>query len=469
MSVGKNGMSKIRKPLALAAAAGVAISLAAVAAPAQAAGQNVDDVELTWGMNLETGAGAFNGDCNYLSAGKAGNTGTSRAWTEADGFYKSTEGNVSIIKAAAGGGTTAASWATRCMTADGSKVSPMGTDKVSHNQVVFSAGTGTVDPQNNTASISWDGSFTSVFYGGLFYWSASNPTLTVNSDGTATLKATLSGYGASMEDTSVWEPLAPKTATLATLKNVDVTEDGFTVAPEYAGVTLPASFNQVTTGAHAGSFPQDFVEYQLSTGAASYWYSSGGSADARKVATPLSVEYTAEAQEPQEPNEPQPQGEEKDIDLNVQVPETEDPTEPGEPGVFKWEISGASANLGTATQNAAGFLANGSLPTIKVSDQREVTGGWELSGKASAFTAGANSFGAKALGWSPRGEGTTGVVNIGNTIQPGTGNGLSASSVLATATGASEATLNTGIQLLAPANAPAGDYTSTLTVTAIQK
>lgn len=468
----KNGITKTRKSLALAAAVGVAVSMAAVAAPAQAATQNVDGVSLTWGLNLETGAGAFNGDCNYLSAGVAGNTGSSRAWTEADNFYKPSDGNVSIIKASADGGTTAASWATRCLTATGGKVSPSGTSNVSHNEVVFSEGEGTIDVAANTANVSWEGSFTSVFYGGLFYWSASNPTLTVNADGSAQLNATLSGFGASMDDTSVWEPLTPKVATLANLKGVDVTEDGFVVTPEYAGVKLPAEFGQQTGSAGLGSFPVDFVEYQNLTGASSYWFSSGGSADARKVATPLSIGWTADAvEEPTDPEVPVEDSNDKNVDVEVKVPEAEGPTDPTDPEKkeFKWEIEDGSTSLGTASQNAAGFVANGTLPAVTVTDTRDVTNGWSLTGKASAFTAGANKFAASALGWSPAGSGTENVVKLGTPVLPGSGAGLSASSVLASATGASTATLHTGIQLLAPTDAPAGDYTSTLTITAIQK
>ncbi|MFY9677844.1 MAG: cell surface protein, partial [Glutamicibacter protophormiae] len=132
----KNGMSKIRKPLALAAAATVAISMAAVAAPAQAADQTVNDVTLTWGLNLESGAGAFQpGACNFLSAGKAGNSGSSRAWTQEDGFYKAADGNVSILKDGPNSSSIAPTWDTKCQTGAGTAVSPVGTANVSNNKV----------------------------------------------------------------------------------------------------------------------------------------------------------------------------------------------------------------------------------------------------------------------------------------------------------------------------------------------
>lgn len=474
MSVTKNGMSKTSKPLALAAAAGVAVAMMAAAAPAaQAAEQGVEGVSLTWAINAESGSGAFMpGSCNFLSAGAAGNTGASRVWTEADGFYKSSDGNVSIIKDGPNGTTMTPDWATKCQTGAGENVTT-GTGanlKVSNNKVVFSDGEGTVDIDAGTAEIQWEGSFTSVYYSGLTYWIGSDPTLSVNADGTAQLKVTASGYAADMNDTSKWVPITAQEVTMANLTGVSVDEDGFVEIPEYLGVDAPASItDQVKTGANWGSFPDDFVQFQQLVGQAPYFYSSGGAADPRKPAKAVQVSWDAEVtpEGPQEPEAPEGDADSKDIDVEVEVPEGS--TEPNEPGVFKWSIAGASANLGAATQGAAGFSANGTLPAITVSDQREVSGGWSLDGKAGEFVDGSNRFAGSALGWTPAGSGTEGIVKLGAEVAPGAGSGLSVLSPLASATGASDATLNTGIQLLAPTGAAAGDYTSTLTITAIQK
>ncbi len=467
MSVGKNGMTKVRKSLALAAAAGVAVSMAVVAAPAQAAEQSIDDVTLTWGFNAESGAAGFApGTCNFLSAGVAGNSGSSRVWTEADGFYKASEGNVSIIKDGPDGGTMTPNWATKCQTGDGSAVNTSG--KVSNNKVVLSNGTGSVDPETGEATVSWTGSFTSVFYSGMTYWSATNPVLTVAEDGTATLKATASGYQADMNDTSKWIAIPGETVTLATLKNVELTEDGFTSTPDYLGVDAPSSVSQVKTGANWGSFPADFVEFQGKTGTQSYWFSSGGAADVRKPTTPLNVAWEADFTEPVDPELPEtPQvAESKDVTLDVNVPTK--PVEPEEK-VFKWNIAGNSLSLGTAAQQPIGFVASGTLPEITVSDTREASKGWTVTGKTTDFKDGANTFGGNGLGWAPTGSGTAGVVTLGGYVVPGSTNGLKATSTMASATGASTAELNTGVHLLAPTDAPAGDYAATLTVTAIQK
>jgi len=258
----------------------------------------VSDATLAWGLSGEQGGGSFFGGCNFLSAGAAPNAGSSRLWTEADGFYATQAGNVTVEKPDASGTYAQPTWATKCQDPNGNAVSAGSVTSLSRNRVVISHGTGTVDPDANTATISWTGSFTSVFYGGLTYWSATDPTLTVDADGTGTLTATASGYAASMSDPTQWVAIEPVTITLANLTGVVVSATGFTVTPDYRGVavtvdsgTPQAAYNAAVNGAYWGSFPQNFVDFQLQTGQSSYWYTSGGARDAAKVATPLSVGY----------------------------------------------------------------------------------------------------------------------------------------------------------------------------------
>lgn len=439
---------------AATAIAGLVLAGSAIAAPAQAAASTIDNVTLTWGLNTETGAGAYNGSCNFLTAGTAGNTGSSRAWTESDGFHKTTEGNVSVVKNGPTGDIPA-TWANKCQTAAGTPVSPSGTTAVSGHKVVLSKGTGTVDPATGTATVSWTGSFTSAFYGGLTYWSAENPVLTVKSDGTATLKASVSGYGADQGDATVWNPIPASTLTLANLTGVTIDSDGFTVTPDYLGVLAPAGVPQNNSGAFAGAFPADFVQFQAKTGGQAYWYSSGGGADPRKATTPLSVAWSI-------PTAPVTGDENKDVDVDVTVPEAT-----VDPGAFSWTIAGSQAALGTAKQNAAGgFAATGALPAITVSDTRDGSAGWTINGKASDFVAGANKFGGTALGWAPSASKPVGTIVSGGAV---TANdpGLGQSRTLASTTGKGGAQLDAALTLLAPAGTPAGSYSSTLTITAI--
>jgi putative cell wall-binding protein len=294
--------SSRRSRAALAVTAIVAVGLSTLAAvPASAAELSVSDAVLTWGVTNEANGGAFFGGCNFLSAGVAGNTGSSRVWTQSDGFYSASAGNVEIVKPnAAGDSTTKPTWETKCQTPAGVKVDTSATSW-SDTKVQISAGSGHVDPATGEASIQWDGDFSVVFYGGLTYWTASDPQLTVDADGTGTLTATASGYGAS-RDSSRWETIAPRTITLAKLSDVVVDEDGFTVTPDYLGVSAPADSGQVAqspaNAAYWGSFPSDFVDFQFLTGQSSYWFSSGGSTDVKKQALPITFGYTTTAAVP---------------------------------------------------------------------------------------------------------------------------------------------------------------------------
>jgi hypothetical protein len=443
--------------LAVALSAGIAI-----AAPAHAAATEVDDVTLRWAMSEEAGGGAYFGGCNFLVAGAAGNAGGSRVWTEADGFYQTEVGNVAIEKPTADGGWAQPTWATKCQNASGAAVGT-GAGSTTGNQVVLSAGTGTVDTEGGTAEISWDGDYTVVFYGGMTYWTVSDPTLTVAADGTGTLTGTGSGWGASMEDPTLWEPLTPAVVELATFTGLSVDADGFTATPEYLGVEVDPGEGvtpQVRTGAHWGSFPQSYVTFQHATGQSSYWYSSGGGADPKKPAAPVSVAWTVDGGgEPGEPGD-------GDVPIEVVVPE---PVEP-EPGVFSWTIQGSGAvDLGTATASANGFSANGNLHSIAIEDTREGGQQFSISGVAGAFSSGSNTFAGGALGWTPSLTGELAGVQPGAAVAAGSPGLGSTQTLVAASAGHAlgTVTVDAQLELLAPANTPAGAYTSTLTLTAL--
>ncbi|MFB7290610.1 HtaA domain-containing protein [Actinacidiphila glaucinigra] len=102
-----------------------------------------------------------------------------------------------------------------------------------------------------------------------------------------------------MNDPGKWVALPARTVTLAKLSGVEVGAAGFSVTPDYLGTSV--SVPSGTTGQPAksgsnqafwGSFPQDFVDFQQSTGQSSYWFTSGGARDAAKPATPLTLSYT---------------------------------------------------------------------------------------------------------------------------------------------------------------------------------
>ncbi|MFD0996142.1 hypothetical protein HNR16_002066 [Pseudoclavibacter chungangensis] len=459
--------SSVLKRGGFAVAAGVlAAGLGFGAAPAFAAdgAANVTGASLSWQLNDESGGGAYFGGCNFLSAGAAGNSGSSRLWTESDGFYKSSDGDVTITKPDSAGTQVAPTWSTKCQNAAGGAVSPAA-GSTTANRVNLANGTGTVDVDADTGSIAWDGSFTIVFYGGLTYWTVSDLHLDVE-NGEGTLRGTASGYGADMYDTSKWVELAPATIDLATFSGVDLAPAGVTINPDYAGVEVSVSGTpQVKTGATFGSFPQSFVTFNELTGQSSYWYSSGGAADPKKPAKPISVGYTIE-----DPETPVAGGA---GDIDVTLPEVTPPIE--EPsGEFGWAwASNDVVDLGTAAQVGDTFVANGSLNNVLVTDTRK--GGaspytWSLSGASSDFTSSTGSFSGSYLGWTPSVVDTASTtVTAGAAVASSAtgGAGLATSSVLATSTTASSATLGAGLELVVPTTTASGDYRATLTVTAI--
>jgi len=256
----------------------------------------VTDAQVRWGINDESNNRAFApGTFNFLSAGKIPDPGRGGVIMPESAWSQSS-GNVAIEKFL-NGAWTPATWAGLRTTSTGTTMS--GTNgPFSTHEVVISGGTGTVDPAAGTASIQWTGSFSVVYYSGYSFFYVTDPRLTVTG-GIGTLTGTLSGYASSMEDLEKWQAVTPvPDVTLADLGPVDLTADlGFSAQPAYAGVAVALGADQVPqvrTGTW-GSFPQSFINYQTTSGTGAYWYSSGGSADAHKVAKPVTVSYAAGA------------------------------------------------------------------------------------------------------------------------------------------------------------------------------
>jgi hypothetical protein len=273
----------------------------------------VSDAQLRWGLNHEQGSAAFFGGCNFLMAGIPGADGDThggKVWSEADGFYRASEGDVRVVQTDASGTDRTAAFATRCQAPDGRPVS-LANNLSTGAQVVVDGGSGTVDPEAGTATIRWTGTFTSVFYGGMTYWWASDPVLTVRADGTGQLTATAGGFGTSMEDITQWVRLPAAQVVLADLEQVDLDGGtGFRVVPRYLGVgaevpglTVAQQERSSANASHWGSFPASFVAFQVRTGQAAYWYTSGGQRDWAKPPSALYVSYDADAPVPQQPDD----------------------------------------------------------------------------------------------------------------------------------------------------------------------
>ncbi|KAA1372946.1 hypothetical protein [Aeromicrobium fastidiosum] len=263
------------------------------AAPVPTGAFTVTDAQVRWGINDESNNRAFApGTFNFFSAGKIADPGRGNTQLTQAG-WKQADGQVSIQKYL-NGSWTSATWEGLRTDTDGKSI-PGTNGPFSGHEVVIGGGTGTVDPTSGTASIQWNGSFTVLYYSGYSFFYVTDPKLTVTG-GVGRLTATLSGFGSSMDDLTQWKPVAPvPNVVLADLGAVDLAKDlGFTATPAYKGVavTVPGDA-QVRSGDSWGSFPQSFIDYQTSSGTGSYWYSSGGAADAHKVAKPVTISYAA--------------------------------------------------------------------------------------------------------------------------------------------------------------------------------
>jgi len=257
----------------------------------------VKDAQFRWGLDNEANNSAFApGTYNFFSAGKVANPGKGGS-TLSRGGWSARAGKVRIEKLKADGkGYRLATW-------DGLKTTPAGGSlgapsqaTFSGHQVVIDGGAGKVDPKKKSATITWKGSFTVLFYSGMTFFYVSDPQLVVRK-GIGTMTATLGGFGSSMTDTSVWTSLPDTKVVLARLGAVSLKgSKGFTVTPRYREVKYDAPSNisqQLRSGSAWGSWPASFVDYQVRTGQSSYWYSSGGANDAYKVPLPLTVSYDA--------------------------------------------------------------------------------------------------------------------------------------------------------------------------------
>ena len=312
----------------VASVATLGVGLVVPSASAANAGDlNASNVTFQWAVNNESGGGAYFGGCNFLSAGVAGDNGGSGIWSESKGLYKTSDGNVEILKPTADGNWVTPTWKTKCTNEYGTNINgitagltfkptdsrkdpnapadaPAEQPTYSGNVVRIANGTGTVNPETDSAHIEWKGSFTVVYYGGMTYWSLTDPVLDVK-DGKGVITATASGYGADMDDPTKWNKLDAEQVHLADLENttVDVTEQGITVTPDYLGVTVPddvAGRNAQAektdeNAAWWGAFPASWLRYSVKTGQTSYWWTSYGGAKTiqpRKPTEPITITYT---------------------------------------------------------------------------------------------------------------------------------------------------------------------------------
>ncbi|WP_187976091.1 immunoglobulin domain-containing protein [Mycetocola sp. JXN-3] len=275
----------ISRTLSAWSAAGVALALFAggagvVLAPATSAlaapGEEtlITTATFEWGVNAVSQGTSNSGACSYFVAGIADGT---------DADYRTTEGNVTLLKRAANGDALKVTRDNRCL--------PMVGDD-SRQRALFTAGTGQHNTATGEAHIAWTGAFTIYSYGGLVPWYIQDPVLDVDASGHGVIRATLGG--------SAGDP-GGSGAVILELDNVSISGNQIRSTPHYAGVDYfpltdpknPASprstdsaISPATKAANPtgwGSWPTDMVDFHYRSGLTTYWHSSGGSGDAKKV------------------------------------------------------------------------------------------------------------------------------------------------------------------------------------------
>ena len=303
----------------------------------------VDDAQFRWGINNESNNAGFAPDtANFFSAGKLDDPGRGGQTISRRDWSASVD-EVTIEKRQPDGSYDAATWNGLTTTPSGDDLTSPTAGKFSGHQVVMDGGTGTIDPRHRSARVTWDGDFTVLYYSGMTFFYVSDPTLVVR-NGRGTVTATLGGFGADRENMSTWKPLPDKRVTLADLGRVRLGEAGFTAKPNYLGVRYDASngISAQQRGQAYGAFPRSFVDYQVRTGQASYWYSSGGQTDRFKVALPMTISYDADnAVDPPDDKAPPPEDDpsEDPPDNGSPAPDPDDngteptpePTQDGDP------------------------------------------------------------------------------------------------------------------------------------------
>ncbi|WP_185995647.1 hypothetical protein [Nocardioides campestrisoli] len=247
----------------------------------------VDDAVFTWSLNEQTNARSHNpGAINFLAAGVA-DPGRGGAILPSS-KWQATAGPVTIQKRDGAGAWRTATWAGLSTDATGAPIDIYG--PFSGHRVHIGAGTGTLDPVAEDATLAWSGTFTVVYYGGNTVFTVTDPVLEVRG-GTGTLTAQLGGWDADRNDPTLWSPVPPQRVTVTDLAGVDVTETGLVATPAYAGVQVDGTVPQSRTGESWGSFPPAMIAFLAPLGVDQFWYSTGLQSDWTKLPAPVVVGY----------------------------------------------------------------------------------------------------------------------------------------------------------------------------------
>ena len=518
-------MSRARWSIAAAAILGLLLVWGGGVAPrASAEPVSISGATFEWSLNDEMNSGAFDGSCNWMSAGRS----TGHAET-----FAATDGNATVLKLTASGEyAPIADHATRCLDKNGQRVTAANGRRLGQ-KVRYTGGVGTADPATGEVEIQWTGTFSNNFYDDLTPFWLSDPKLTVDAAGNGTVTVTVGGYRSSIDNPEVREPVDPMPGVvIARLTGVGSRNpDGFVATPVYEGVQV-SGFESPQSRFYAGwgSWPVEYVTAMESLGTGSYWYSSGGSADARKPPAPIVVGFgegtappttttvappttlapsttvpaTTATTTPPATVPPAPVAQSEALAVGAEVPTlggspnggsagstraasngrtsattrttptrtvsapTVEAADAGTPAIaenrFGWTVDARRTSVTLGPADAEGTRYGGELGEVTIVDTRAGAPAWSISGQVAEQGPGHH------LGWTPRITTPGGGARPGDAVTAGSGRGLSDPALLAAAPKGhpgGAVTVGAAVDLRLPAGSTTTPWSATLTITAL--
>ncbi len=466
---------------AVAAAALAGGTLLGIAPSAAAATVSVSGASFDWGIHDYIQYGGTGASCNFMAAGAFDGTNA----TTSAATYATSAGNVALLR---GGVPATNNYADRCAGysnfVSGSS-NPGGPP--ANLKARWTGGTGTRDTVTGATTLNFVGALVLKYSGAPIR--ITDPVLTVSAAGVGELRGTVA-----VGNTVAAPAYTTPNVLIASMSGVTTSATGFTSTPSFFGnsvsalaavvpaTTPPTSIIQPVPIIQAqtylgspggtpawGAWPAAWISALQNNGAASgdggrFWSSSIGATettgDRTKAPSGITVSYTHASDTAPNPGSPAQ-------NVAVTVQQITDPA-------FSWTIpDNNTVNLTGGTLAPGDYYDyNGDLNDVRVTDTR-LAGTWQVNGQVGDFiTSGSETFEGFHLGWTPSVSVPGANAVAGSTIAPGTaaGQGLAVSRSLAS--GAFGGTPTTGdldadLLLRIPGSVEEGDYSATLTITAL--
>ncbi len=259
-------------------------------------------------------------------------------------------------------------------------------------------------------------------------------------------------------------PAMPGTSAVATTTTLTASPSP---APVNATVTLTATVSAADGSTQAGSMQFEVggtgigspVTFYNGVATTTTTFTNAGPVALSAVFTPASSSYLPSTGTYTETVDPASLA--GSVPVTITVPQS---------GAFTLTVAPGTVNLAVS-----GLTATGTLQDITVTDTRNYYPGWSVSGQDSALTGAGTAAGStisgNQLGWTPIVIGSlAGGATLGGAVAPvSPGLGTTAATLALAPPGCGFGTnvLSADVTLAIPATAPAGPYSSTMTITAV--